>query len=251
MEPIIVLENVCKAFGDKQVLKHLDLTIYPGESMVIIGGSGIGKSVTIKHIIGLLKQDSGAVKVYGQEVSTLSERELYSLRKNFGMLFQGAALFDSLTIAENVSFVLDRHTRLSKAEKESIVSEKLQMVGMSGYEKKKPADLSGGMKKRVGLARAIAFNPEIMLYDEPTTGLDPIMGDIINNLIVRLNRELNITSVTITHDMNSAYKIADRIAMIYQGKIIEINTPDQIKNSKNPIVSQFVRGEARVNTGAE
>ncbi|MBN2382961.1 ATP-binding cassette domain-containing protein [bacterium] len=240
MKPVIIMKDVSKSFGPKKVLDHMDLTIEAGESIVIIGGSGIGKSVTIKHIIGLLKPDDGSVTVYGQEVATLPDRELYDLRKKFGMLFQGAALFDSMTVAENVSFYLDQHTNLKPDQKKSIVAEKLSMVGMSGRENAKPADLSGGMRKRVGLARAIAGNPEIMLYDEPTTGLDPIMGDIINNLIVKLNKELKVTSITITHDMSSAFKIADRIAMIHQGKIIQIDTPDQIRNSSNPIVREFI-----------
>lgn len=244
MEPLITMEKVSKTFGPKRVLDELDLVIYQGESMVIIGGSGTGKSVTIKNIIGLMAPDSGSIKVYGREVTTMPEKEMYKLRQKFGMLFQGAALFDSMTVAENVAFALDQHTRLSRAEKDQIVAEKLNMVGMSGREKSKPADLSGGMRKRVGLARAIAIKPEIMLYDEPTTGLDPIMGDVINNLIVRLNKELQTTSITITHDMNSAYKIADRIAMIYQGKIIQVDTPENIRNTNNPLVRQFIRGES-------
>lgn len=243
MEAVIRLEHLYKKFGSKEVLKGVDLTIEPGESMVIIGGSGSGKSVTIKHIIGLLKPDKGSVKIFNTEVSKITEKEWYKIRKKFGMLFQSAALFDSLTVEENVSFALDQHTSFSYREKKRIVDEKLNLVGMAGWEKKKPADLSGGMRKRVGLARAIAINPEIMLYDEPTTGLDPIMGDIINNLIVRLNKKLKVTSVTITHDMNSAYKIADRIAMIYKGKIVQVDTSDRIKNSSNSIVRQFVRGE--------
>lgn len=240
--PLIVMKDVSKSFGSKKVLDHLDLTINEGESMVIIGGSGTGKSVTIKSIIGLLKPERGEVLVDGKDVTRLGERDLFELRRMFGMLFQNAALFDSMTVEENVSFSLDRHTRLSREEKQRIVQEKLRIVGMLGREKAKPADLSGGMRKRVGLARAIALTPKIMLYDEPTTGLDPIMGDIINNLIVRLNKELMTTSVTITHDMNSAYKIADRIAMIYQGKIIQVDTPERIRTSDIPIVRQFVLG---------
>lgn len=244
MEPLIRMIKVTKSFGTKKVLDDLDLDIYPGESMVIIGGSGTGKSVTIKHIIGLMKPDGGKVTIDGREVAALNEKELFELRKKFGMLFQGAALFDSMTVEENVAFALEQHTTMSKEEKKKIVKERLQMVGMSGFENRKPADLSGGMKKRIGLARAIAVRPEIMLYDEPTTGLDPIMGDVINNLIVKLNKELKVTSITITHDMNSAYKIADRIAMIYKGKIIEIGTPEEIRNSEIALVKQFVTGDA-------
>jgi phospholipid/cholesterol/gamma-HCH transport system ATP-binding protein len=241
---MINLVNLYKAFGTKQVLAGADLEIDKGESMVIIGGSGSGKSVMIKHIMGLLHPDSGDVLVDDVNIARLSQRELYVVRKRFGMLFQMAALFDSLRVWENVGFVLLRERKLPEKQIREIATEKLRLVGLVNAEDLMPAELSGGMRKRVGLARAICHEPEIILYDEPTTGLDPIMADAINDLIVETNKKLKVTSVTITHDMQSAYKIADKIAMLYQGKIIEIGTPDEIKNTSNPIVRQFVTGSA-------
>ncbi|MEK6683730.1 MAG: ABC transporter ATP-binding protein [Nitrospirota bacterium] len=243
-EPMIQLIDLCKSFGNNHVLQGVNLTIERGETMVIIGGSGSGKSVILKHIIGLMKPDRGNVIVDGKDLATLRERSLDELRKKFGMLFQGAALFDSLSVWENVGFSLRQQTHLSDREVKQSSVEKLAMVGLHGVEDRMPADLSGGMKKRVGLARAIAMEPEILLYDEPTTGLDPIMADAINGLIVEMKRRLQVTGVAITHDMTSAYKIADRIAMLYQGKIQAVGTPDEIKNSSNPIVHQFVTGSS-------
>ncbi|GAH17278.1 unnamed protein product, partial [marine sediment metagenome] len=211
---------------------------------VIIGRSGCGKSVLLKHIIGILKPNKGKVIIGGTDITKMSERELNQARRKFGMLFQGAALFDSLTVGENVAFGLRRHTRLSQEKIKRIVGEKLRLVGLVGIEDLKPAELSGGMKKRVGLARAIAMEPEIVLYDEPTTGVDPIMGDAVNELIIELHDKLKITSIAVTHDMISAYKIADKIAMLYEGKIIEVGTPEEIKNTNNPIVRQFITGAA-------
>jgi phospholipid/cholesterol/gamma-HCH transport system ATP-binding protein len=221
-----------------------DLTVAKGESMVVIGGSGTGKSVLVKHIIGLLHPDAGTVTVDGRQVSTLKRTELSDLRRRMGMLFQYAALFDSMTVGENVAFALRRHTKMSEAEVRERVAEVLGMVGLSGVEETWPAELSGGMKKRAGLARAIAMGPEIMLYDEPTTGLDPILADQINELILDFRERLNVTSVAITHDMVSAYKIADRIAMLYDGRIEEVGTPEQIQNSDNPVIQQFIHGRA-------
>ncbi|MEK6682258.1 MAG: ABC transporter ATP-binding protein [Nitrospirota bacterium] len=241
---MIQVINLYKAFGRKQVLSGANLEVKKGESMVVIGGSGSGKSVLIKHIIGLLKPDKGKIIVNSSEMTKLKGGELDNLRKKFGMLFQGAALFDSLSVWENVGFALRQHTRLSDDEIRKIAGEKLKMVGLAGIEDMMPADLSGGMKKRVGLARAIAMDPEILLYDEPTTGLDPIMADVINELIIEMKKKLNVTSIAITHDMVSAYKIADRIAMLYEGKIIEVNTPEEIRHTKNPIVRQFVTGSS-------
>ncbi len=241
---MIKVKDVYKSFGQKHVLKGVSLEIKKGESMVIIGGSGSGKSVLLKHIIGLLKPDRGEVLIDGTDITRLGERQLYAVRRRFGMLFQGAALFDSLTVWENVAFALLRQKAVSEKEARQIASEKLKMVGLKGIEDLMPSELSGGMKKRVGLARAIAHNPEIILYDEPTTGLDPIMADAINELIISLQKRLNVTSVTITHDMTSAYKIADRIAMLYDGRIIEVGTPEEIRNTENPIVRQFVTGSA-------
>ena len=236
---IIDVIDLHKSFGSKVVLAGANLSIRRGESMVIIGGSGTGKSVLIKHMIGLLSPDSGRVIVDGLEVGKLDEEELNNLRRKFGMLFQGAALFDSLTIGENVGFALREHTNLSRKEIEKIVTDKLHMVGLYDVENLKPAELSGGMKKRAGLARAIAMDPEIILYDEPTTGLDPVMCDQINDLIVSLQEKIGATAVTITHDMVSANKIADRMAMLYEGKFIQVGTPDEVLFSDIPEVAKF------------
>ena len=242
---MIKLVEVYKIFGSNQVLRGVNLHIHRGESMVVIGQSGCGKSVLLKHVIGLLRPDKGQVFVDGQDLLSCSEKKLYEIRKKFGMLFQGAALFDSMTVGENVGFGLREHTLLSREEIKNRVQEKLRILGLSGIEGLKPNEISGGMKKRVGLARAIAMEPEILLYDEPTTGLDPIMADVINDLIVRLKGTFQVTSLTITHDMKSAYKIADRIAMLYDGRIIEIGTPYEIQKTKNLIVQQFITGSAR------
>jgi phospholipid/cholesterol/gamma-HCH transport system ATP-binding protein len=241
---MIEITNLCKSFGSLQVLRGVNLSVEKGESMTVIGGSGSGKSVLIKHIIGLLFPDKGEVKVAGQVLNELDEEGLNEVRKKFGMLFQGAALFDSLTVGENVGFGLKQHTKMSDQEIRAIATQKLALVGLKDVEDKMPVDLSGGMKKRVGLARAIAMDPQIILYDEPTTGLDPITADAINDLIVDLRRKLGVTSVSITHDMHSAYKISDRIAMLYKGEIQEIGTPDEIKGTTNPIVKQFITGSA-------
>jgi phospholipid/cholesterol/gamma-HCH transport system ATP-binding protein len=241
---MIELKNICKSFGTHKVLEGLDLTIKTGESMVIIGRSGCGKSVVLKHIIGLLRPDSGSVLVDGVDTTKVSGKQLDKIRMDFGMLFQGAALFDSLSVFENVGFRLMEYTDMSYGEIKKRVAECLDMVGLYGIENVKPAALSGGMKKRVGLARAISMWPKIILFDEPTTGVDPIMGDIVNDLIRGLHDTLKTTSITVTHDMKSAYKIADRIAMLYDRKIIAVGTPDEIRNSDNSIVRQFISGDA-------
>lgn len=241
---MIEIEDVHKRFNSKVVLAGLSLGIEHGETMVVIGGSGTGKSVLLKHVIGLMKPDQGRITVDGQDVGHLDDAKLTELRKKFGMLFQGAALFDSLSVWENVGFSLAQHSRRSPREIREVAREKLALVGLKGVEDLMPAELSGGMKKRVGLARAIAHDPEIMLYDEPTTGLDPIMADVINDLIIRLKEQLKVTSIAITHDMTSAYKIADRIAMLYQGQILEVGTPDEIRASSSPVVRQFITGSA-------
>ncbi|HLB95224.1 MAG TPA: ABC transporter ATP-binding protein [Nitrospiria bacterium] len=243
-EPMIQLIEVHKSFNTNHVLRGVDLEIRKGETMVIIGGSGSGKSVILKHIIGLMQPDRGQVIVAGKDLGTLKERALDELRKKFGMLFQGAALFDSLRVWENVGFAIRQQSRLSDEEIKEIAEDKLSMVGLRGVEELMPSELSGGMKKRVGLARAIATEPEILLYDEPTTGLDPIMADAINELVLEMKQRLHVTGVAITHDMASAYKIADRIAMLYEGKILEVGTAEEIRNSKNPVVHQFVTGSA-------
>jgi phospholipid/cholesterol/gamma-HCH transport system ATP-binding protein len=241
---MIRIVDLHKSFGAKKVLQGVNLEVGVGETTVIIGQSGSGKSVLLKHIIGMLRPDSGQIFVDGVEITGLRPRELQGTLRKFGMLFQGAALFDSLTVGENVAFGLKRYTRHSRKEIEAIVSESLAEVGLRGVEDLMPHELSGGMKKRVGLARAIAYKPEIILYDEPSTGIDPIRADSINDLINQLKRDLGVTSVVITHDMVSCYKVADRIAMLYDGVIIETGTPAEIQASSNPIVRQFISGRA-------
>jgi len=243
-EAIIKVKNLRKKFDARWVLKGVDLNIYRGETMVIMGGSGCGKSTLLRHLIGAMKPEEGRVILMGQDLNSIPERGLDEIRKKFGMLFQGAALFDSLTVLENVAFSMLEKKEISETELRKRVREKLSLVGLSRIEQLKPAELSGGMRKRVGLARALFNNPSIILYDEPTTGLDPIMADVINDLIKEMNERFSVTSIAVTHDMVSAYKIADRIAMLYEGKIIEVGTPDEIKKTKNPIVSQFINGQA-------
>jgi phospholipid/cholesterol/gamma-HCH transport system ATP-binding protein len=242
---MIRIVDLYKSFGENHVLCGANLTVNKGETMVVIGQSGSGKSVLLKLLIGLLKPDSGEVFIDGVETTCLNEYELQRMTKKFGMLFQGAALFDSMTVAENVGFGLERHAHCSREEIKGAVGESLAKVGLHGIQNMMPYELSGGMKKRVGLARAIAYQPQIMLYDEPSTGLDPIRADSINDLINMLKKEMGVTSVVITHDMVSAYKVADRIAMLYEGKIVEVGTPDEIRNSKSGIVQQFIHGQAQ------
>lgn len=238
---MIYVEGLHKSFGDKKVLDGVDLHCVKGESMVIIGGSGTGKSVLIKHLIGLLAPDAGRVMVDGQVVHELNEDDLNEMRKKFGMLFQGGALFDSLTVGENIGFPLKEHGKGTASAIEKRVRECLEMVGLKDIENHLPSELSGGMKKRVALARAIVMNPDIILFDEPTTGLDPVMADVINDLIIKTTRALDVTSVTITHDMVSANRIADKIAMLYEGKIIAVGTPDEIMfHQTDPAVREFV-----------
>lgn len=242
---MIEIIDLHKSFGDNKVLDGVNLTINKGETTTIIGRSGVGKSVLLKHIIGLVKPDEGKILIDGEDITLYKNEKLVKLRQRFGMLFQGSALFDSMTVEENVGLGLREHTKLPEEEIREIVREKLRLVGLSGVENSKPAELSGGMKKRVGLARAIAMNPEYILYDEPTTGLDPIMADAINYLIIRMKNELSITSIAVTHDIVSAYKISSRIAMIYEGKIIFVGSPEEVKNTDDPIVRQFVEGKAQ------
>jgi len=242
---MIEIINLSKSFGNLKVLDNLNLIINSGEVIVIIGRSGCGKSVLLKHIIGLLRPDIGQVIIDANDTTRLEESEMDKLRLSFGMLFQGAALFDSMTVSENVGFSLREHTDMLEKEIQKKVEHALELVGLKGIEELMPAELSGGMKKRVGLARAICNSPKIILYDEPTTGLDPIMADAINDLIVDLNSKLNVTSIVVTHDMVSAYKIADRIAMLYKGRIIAIGRSDEIKNTKDPVVKQFVTGASK------
>ena len=239
---MIKIKNLHKSFGDKQVLKGINLEIETGETIVIIGKSGEGKSVLIKHIVGLLIPDSGYVEVENKKVSELKIKELYELRKKFGFLFQGAALFDSMTVEENISLPLvESSDGFSPSEIKQIVDEKLKLVDLPGVQKLKPAELSGGMKKRVGLARALVTNPDYILYDEPTTGLDPIMSDSIDNLIKELSEKLKVTSVVVTHDMISVKNVADKVAMMHNGIIYFTGTPQQLLNSEDQTVIDFIK----------
>jgi len=239
----ISMQGVCKSFGQKHVLDNMNLDIKTGQSMVIIGGSGTGKSVTIKCIQGLLTPDSGSILIDNQETVGLSESKREIINRQIGMLFQGAALFDSLPIWENVCFGLLAESKISRNDAPDIAAEKLALVGLSSdVLLKSPADLSGGMQKRVGLARAIAGDPEIIFFDEPTTGLDPIMADLINNLIQDVNKEIGATALTITHDMKSAKKIGDRIALLYAGNIVWVGDADDIDHADNPYIEQFING---------
>ncbi|MFC3051149.1 ABC transporter ATP-binding protein [Kordiimonas pumila] len=243
--PMIELSDVQKSFGSKTVLNGVDLSIPKGQSLVIIGGSGTGKSVTLKCILGLLKPDSGVITVDGQDATKLGSRDRKALLQKFGMLFQGAALFDSLPVWQNVAFGLIQGQGMNKKDAREIATEKLRRVGLSpDVGLLSPSELSGGMQKRVGLARAIAAEPEIIFFDEPTTGLDPIMADVINDLIVECVQDLGATTLSITHDMASARKIADRIAMLYQGKIIWEGPKADIDRSGNDYVTQFISGSA-------
>ncbi|RKY38050.1 MAG: ABC transporter ATP-binding protein [Candidatus Omnitrophota bacterium] len=240
---MIKVIDLWKKFGDLEVLTGVDIEIMEGETFVIIGQSGTGKSVFLKLLIGLLKPDRGRIYIQGRDITGLSERELSKLRIEFGMVFQYAALFDSLNVFENVAFGLTEHTDLDEEHITQRVKECLKLVGLEGIEDKMPAELSGGMKKRVAIARAIALNPKIILYDEPTAGLDPVVASSINKLIKELKEKTQTTSVVVTHDMKSAYEVGDRIGMLYQGKLIEVGNPDQIRNTQNPVVRQFINGE--------
>ncbi len=239
---MIRFDNVFKTLGGQQVLNGLNLEIHQGETMVIIGRSGSGKSVTLKHIIALMLPDRGTVSVDGLNVAALDKTGVFQLRRKFGVLFQSGALINWLSVYDNVALPLREHTRKTPAEIGRLVSAKLQLLDLSEHADKMPADLSGGMKKRAGLARAIVLDPQIILYDEPTSGLDPVMASRIDLLINSVRQKLGVTSVVVTHHMESAYRVADRIAMLYDGSIIQLGTPDEIKNSDNPVVQQFVHG---------
>jgi len=243
-EPIIRLENVWKTFGGKVVFRDLTLAFGQSATTVVLGPSGVGKSVLLKLILGLLKPDGGRIWVGGADVTGLSERQLVGIRTRFGMVFQGAALFDYLTVRENVAFPLREHKNLPEELVERIVREKLALVDLEGAEDLLPEELSGGMKKRVGLARALAMDPEVILYDEPTTGLDPITADTINEMILKCQRELKTTSIVVTHDMASAYKVGDRLVMLHEGRIIADGMPEEIRTNDDPRVQRFVHGDA-------
>lgn len=241
-EIVIKAENVVKRFGERTILNGISLEIYKGETFVIMGGSGCGKSTFLRHTIGALKPDSGRIYLLGKDITSLDADEMDKVKKKIGMSFQGSALFDSMTVGENVALPLKEHTRLDRNVIDIVVKMKLELVGLRGFEDLMPSQISGGMKKRVGLARAIAMDPEIVFYDEPTAGLDPIVAGVIDKLILDLSKKLSITSIVVTHDMKSVFSIADRVAMLYEGKVLEVGTPDEIRASKNPMVQQFISG---------
>ncbi|MDC0316356.1 ABC transporter ATP-binding protein [Verrucomicrobia bacterium] len=241
---MIEVSQLRKSFGTQEVLRGVNLSISRGESAVIIGGSGCGKSVLLRHIIGLIQPDSGDVRIEGESIVNLSERELIKVRRKFGMLFQSAALFDSLTVAENVGFLLDREEIMSRDAIRKTVAEALELVDLGGTENKKPAELSGGMRKRVGLARAIIYKPEIIVYDEPTTGLDPVVSDSIDQLVIKMRDQLNCTTIVVTHDTRSMRRVGNHVMMLHHGLIHANGKPDEIFKSTDPIVHKFVNGIA-------
>lgn len=242
--PIIRLVKVSRSFGRNRVLRRIDLEIHRGMTTVILGPSGCGKTVLLKHIIGLLKPDSGEVWFEGKRIDKLNEAKLNPVRKQFGVLFQQGALFDSMSVRQNVSFPLVEHTDLNPGEREKRIRRVLRMVGLVDAIDKMPMELSGGQRKRIALARAIILEPKVILYDEPTTGLDPIRADIINELIIKLQRALNITSIVVTHDLTSAFKIAQRMVMLYEGKLVMEGDLDTFRNTDHPLVHRFMLGEA-------
>ncbi|AKT41704.1 ABC transporter ATP-binding protein [Chondromyces crocatus] len=252
-EPLIRFSHVRKAFGPKTIYRDLNLDIFPGETLTVMGGSGVGKSVMLKLLIRLLDVDGGSVSFHGEEITRMSEREIGGVRRRIAMLFQGGALFDSISVGENVAYGLREHFRDTMSEQQIAerVDWALSLVGLPKIEAMRPADLSGGMKKRVGLARAIAVQPEVLLYDEPTTGLDPINTERINHLIRGLKKALNVTSIVVTHDMKSAFSISDRMAMVVRGEIIAVGTPDDFSRSKDPRVADFINGTAPVTEDVE
>ena len=241
---MIRIRGLSKRLGRKQVLDGLDLEIPSGETWVIIGRSGTGKSVLLKHIIGLMKPDAGSIEIDGEDLAAMDESQINEVRKRFGMLFQSSALFDSLSVGENVGLALREHRMMPEDKIRERVTERLDWVGLAGSEKQRPSDLSGGMRKRVGLARAIAMDPQFILYDEPTTGLDPITADVIDQLIRAMQQRMRVTSVVVTHDLASAYKVGDRIAMLHDGKVVFQGTPEETRASRDPLVKQFIEGSS-------
>jgi len=241
---MIQIRGLTKQLGSKRVLDGLDLDIPKGETLVVLGPSGTGKSVLLKHIIGLMGPDRGSIEIDGENIVGMKEPEMNNVRKRFGMLFQGAALFDSMTVGENVGLALREHTRMKDREIRARVEERLEWVGLKGVEAMKPASLSGVMRKRAGLARAIAMDPQFILYDEPTTGLDPIMADVIDRLIRDLQKRMGVTSIVVTHDLTSATKVADRMAMLYGGKVVFQGTPAEVHATKDPLMRQFIEGSS-------
>lgn len=252
-EPIIKFRHVRKRFGPKVIYRDLNLDVYAGETLVVMGGSGVGKSVMLKMLIRLLDPDEGSIRFHGEEVTKMGENALRQLRQRIAMLFQGAALFDSLSVGENVAYALHEHFRdsMTEAEIAERVDWALSAVDLPGIEEMRPADLSGGMKKRVGLARSIALQPEVLLYDEPTTGLDPINTTRINNLINNLRENLEVTSIVVTHDMGTAFSVADRMAMVHKGYIIKQGVPEEFRNAPEKEVSDFIHGRAPMHEDVE
>jgi len=243
IDPIISLRNVSKAFQGNKIIDNVNLDIYPGETFVIMGCSGSGKSTLLRLMTGALRPETGSVLIKGKDIASISEAQLAEVKKGFGMTFQYSALLDSLSVEDNVALPIKEHTKLADEIIDIIIKMKLVLVGLRGYEKYFPSQISGGMRKRVGLARAIALDPDIVFYDEPTSGLDPVVGGVIDHLIKDLSVKLSITSVVVTHDMQSVFAIGDRIAMVHKGKIVEVGTPDEIRNSKNLYIQQFINGK--------
>jgi phospholipid/cholesterol/gamma-HCH transport system ATP-binding protein len=241
---VIEVSDLVRRFGDRAVINDISFNILRGETLVIMGGSGCGKSTLLRHIIGSMKPTSGSVKIFGEEITAMNEREIGRIRRRFGMLFQSGALLASLTVGENVALPLVQHTKKSAEEIDEIVQRKLEMVGLSGFENLKPAEISGGMKKRVGLARALALDPELLFSDEPTSGLDPIMTAVVDQLTLKLTHGEHMTAVVVTHDMTSAFRIATRMIMLGHGSIVAEGTPEEIRASDNAEVQQFIHGEA-------
>src|SRR6267142_4761835 len=242
-ETIIEVSDLVRKFGERTVLDNISFNVYRGETVVIMGGSGCGKSTLLRHMIGSMKPTSGSVRIFGEELTTMNEREIGRVRRRFGMLFQSGALLASLTVGENVSLPLFQHTNKSADEIEQIVKKKLEVVGLTGFEDLKPDEISGGMKKRVGLSRALALEPELLFSDEPTSGLDPIMTAVVDELTLKLTRGKGMTAVVVSHDMTSAFRIATRMIMLGHGGIVAQGTPDEIRASSNPEVQQFIKGE--------
>ena len=254
--PVIEIHQLVKNFGSQRILDGIDLDVYPGEIMVVMGGSGCGKSTLLRHLIGLLTPDKGSIKLFGKEITTLPQKELNEIRKQFGILFQSGALFNSLTVGENVALLLKEHTDLDKATIEIMVKIKLELVGLRKHADKMPAQLSGGMKKRAGLARAIALDPKILFYDEPSAGLDPVTSAEVDQLIINLTKKLRVTSVVVTHEMDSAFTIADRMCMLDQGRIVKVGSrqefealrdsdSEKLQSQKDKLIRQFLRGDAQ------
>lgn len=243
-EPVVEVTDLFRKFGNRIVIDGISLKVQRGETLVIMGGSGCGKSTLLRHIIGVMKPTAGSVKIFGDEITTMNDREIDEIRRRFGMLFQSGALLASLTVGENVALPLLQHTDLSAEEIQEVVAQKLQTVGLNGFENLKPAEISGGMRKRVGLARALALDPELLFSDEPTSGLDPIMTAVVDRLTLELTQGAGMTAVVVTHDMTSAFRIATRMIMLGRGKIIAQGTPDEIRTSPDPEVQQFINGEA-------